>query len=68
MLNYFNIAMLWIKARLGERTSWDGGMLIAVCLLVLVANPIVKLVAWGGLAWGIYTLVKAEYVAVKGKK
>ena len=35
-----------IKARLGERTSWDGVTIIGVSLLVIVAAPIVKLLAW----------------------
>jgi hypothetical protein len=59
-MNYLNIATAWVKSRLGERTSWDGGALIAISILVLVANPVVKLAAWAGLAWGVYTLVKKE--------
>lgn len=59
-MNYLNIATAWVKARLGERTSWDGGALIAISVLVLLAKPIVNLVAWLGLAWGVYTLVKKE--------
>tara|TARA_B100000927_G_scaffold20911_2_gene15980 strand:- start:942 stop:1112 length:171 start_codon:yes stop_codon:yes gene_type:complete len=50
----------FIKARLPERTSWDGGMIIGVSILVLVAAPIVKLLAWPALAYGIWTLVKPE--------
>ena len=50
----------YIKARLGERTSWDGATIIGVSLLVIVAAPIVKLLAWPALAYGIWTLVKGE--------
>ena len=50
----------YIKARLGERTSWDGAVIIAVSLLVIIAAPIIKLLAWPALAYGIYTLVKSE--------
>ena len=39
-----------IKARLKERTSWDGLTIIGVSLLILVAAPIVKLLAWPALA------------------
>ena len=46
--------MDWIKARFKERTSLDG------VSLVLIAAPIVKLLAWPALAYGIYTLVKSE--------
>ena len=50
----------YIKARLGERTSWDGASFIGVSLLVIVAAPIVKILAWPALAYGIWTLVKPE--------
>jgi hypothetical protein len=52
--------MDWIKARLKERTSFDGVSLILMAGLVLIAAPIVKLLAWPALAYGIYTLVKGE--------
>jgi hypothetical protein len=53
--------MHWVKDRLGERTSWDGGMLIAVCGSVILFGGIAKLLAWAGLAWGIWTMLKKEH-------
>ena len=50
----------YIKALLGERTSWDGATIIGVSLLVLLAAPIVKLLAWPALAYGLWTLLKSE--------
>ena len=50
----------WIKARITERTSLDGISLILISILVLMAAPIVKLLAWPALAYGIYTIVKSE--------
>ena len=50
----------FIKARLPERTSWDGATIIVVSLLIIVAAPIVKLLAWPALAYGTWTLVKPE--------
>ena len=50
----------WIKARIKERTSLDGVSLILMAGLVIIAAPIVKLLAWPALAYGIYTLVKSE--------
>lgn len=50
----------WIKDRFKERTSLDGVSLILMAGLVIVAAPIVKLLAWPALAYGIYTLVKSE--------
>tara|TARA_Y100000592_G_C5472009_1_gene320046 strand:- start:2041 stop:2235 length:195 start_codon:yes stop_codon:yes gene_type:complete len=55
-----DLVMSWLKARIGERTSWDGATIIAISVLVLVAAPIVKLLAWPALAYGIYTLLKEE--------
>ena len=55
-----NKAKDWVLARLPERTSWDGATLIAVCGLIVRFGGGVKLLAWAGLAWGIYTLVAKE--------
>ena len=50
----------WIKARITERTSLDGISIILISILVLMAAPIVKLLAWPALAYVIYTIVKSE--------
>jgi len=50
----------WILARLAERTSWDGVSIIALSVAILVASPLVKWIAWAGLVYGIYTLVKEQ--------
>ena len=52
--------MNWIKDRIKERTSLDGVSLIVVCGSVVLFGGIAKLLAWAGLAWGIYTLVQKE--------
>ena len=46
--------------RVAERTTLDGVGLVAVCGSVILFGGLAKLVAWVGLAWGIYTLVKSE--------
>jgi len=48
----------WVKDRAKERTSIDGGALIALSLVVLFAGPLVKVAAFAGLIWGIVTLIK----------
>ena len=48
----------WIEERAKERTSIDGGALIALSLLVLFAGPLVKIAAIAGLIWGVVTLFK----------
>ena len=50
----------WITKRLGERTSIDGAVLIAVGIIVLIAGPFAKLAAYGAIAYGAWTLYKKE--------
>ena len=50
----------FVKARLAERTSWDGATIIAISVMVLVAAPIVKFLAWPALMYGAWTLYKGE--------
>ena len=50
----------WCGDRFKERTSCDGGMLVAGCLCVILLGGIAKWAAWAGLVWGIYTLVKSQ--------
>jgi len=59
-MNYLTIAKDWVSERIGERTSLDGVALIGVCGSIILFGGIVKLAAWVGLAYGIYTLVKKE--------
>jgi hypothetical protein len=53
-------AKKWMLARIEERTSHDGIALIAVCGSVILFGGLAKLLAWVGLLWGVYTLVKGE--------
>lgn len=46
----------WLQARLRERTSWDGVTIIVISLMVLLASPLVRYAAWGGLLYGIWTV------------
>jgi hypothetical protein len=50
----------WSLDRLKERTSLDGIGLIVLCGSVILFGGIAKLLAWLGLGWGIYTLVKSD--------
>ena len=52
--------MDWIKTRISERTSWDGGMLIAVGLIALFATNLIKIAAIAAIAYGAWTIWKAE--------
>jgi len=50
----------WVMDRMGERTSLDGVALIGVCGSVILFGGLAKLLAWVGLLWGVYTLVKSD--------
>lgn len=52
--------MKYLGKLIGERTSLDGVMLIGICGAVILFGGLAKMAAWGGLAWGIYTLLKTE--------
>jgi hypothetical protein len=56
----FEVAKSWVKDRFSERTSLDGAALIAICGSVIMFGGLVKILAWVGLAYGIYTLVKPD--------
>lgn len=50
----------WIMARLAERTSWDGITIIGGSVLILMGAPIIEMLAWPALIWGVYTLIKEQ--------
>jgi uncharacterized membrane protein len=52
--------MNWLKNRLKERTSLDGVALMALGLLVLFMAPLAKIAAGVAIAYGAWTLWKAE--------
>ena len=57
---YLQTAKEWLMARMPERTSQDGVLLIVVCGSVILFGGVVKLLEWVGLAWGVYTLIMEE--------
>ena len=50
----------WILARWSERTSWDGAVIVAVSLSIIIFNGLIWWAAWVALAYGFFTLVKEE--------
>ena len=48
----------WLKTRLDERTSWDGAMIIAVGVSMLIMP--LDLFAYAAIAYGAWTFWKAE--------
>ena len=61
MLNmYIEFASNWIKARFAERTSWDGGVLIAAGISFLLFQNVAVIAAYAAIAYGAWTLWKSE--------
>ena len=59
-MKYIGIAKDWIKGRIGERTSWDGGVLIAMGVIALIAKPLISIAAWIAIGYGAWTIYKKE--------
>lgn len=57
---YMNFASNWVKARFAERTSWDGGVLIAAGVSFLLFQNVAVLAAYAAIAYGAWTLWKSE--------
>ena len=50
----------WILARLAERSTWDGSVIIGISVLALLVSPFVKWAAAAGIAYGVWTIWKKE--------
>tara|TARA_B110000977_G_scaffold128793_1_gene164358 strand:+ start:469 stop:633 length:165 start_codon:yes stop_codon:yes gene_type:complete len=50
----------WIKKRLKERTTMDGAVLIGAGIVFLIFKPLASIVAYGVIAYGAWTVYKAE--------
>ena len=46
----------WIKERLEERTTYNGAVLIALGVVVLIAGPFAKLAAYVAIAYGAWAI------------
>lgn len=50
--------MNWIKARIKERSSLDGVVMIAGGAAIIVFGPLTQLIAYGAIAYGVYTIIR----------
>lgn len=50
----------WIKARLRERTTLDGAVLVAAGAAFIILGPLAKIAAYGVIAYGLWTIYKKE--------
>jgi len=57
---YASLAKSWIKARLGERTTYDGAVIVAVCGSYIIFDSIITIVAYGGIIYGLWTIYQEQ--------
>ena len=50
----------YCKDRLKELSSLDGAVIVGISLGVLVLSPIVHWIAWAGLVYGAYRILKSD--------
>ena len=54
----FGILIDTIKEKLSEVSSWNGGMFIGTGVLIMIGSPILHLVAYAAIIYGIYLVLK----------
>lgn len=59
-MDILTIGKAWVTARLKERTSWDGAVLIAAGVAYIVLGPLAKIAAYAAIAYGAWTIWKKE--------
>ena len=47
-----------VKEKLSEVSSWNGGMFIGTGVLIMIGSPILHLVAYAAIIYGVYLILK----------
>ena len=51
----------WISQRVQEASSHQGAIVVAAAIAVLwFAIPLTKVIVWGALAWGVWSILKQD--------
>lgn len=50
----------WIESRLQERSTVDGILMVAAGAAIIVFSPIAKIIAYGAIAYGAYTIWRQD--------
>ena len=50
----------WVTLRLKERSTMDGVLMIVAGAPIIVFGPLTKLIAYGAIAYGAYTIWRKE--------
>lgn len=57
---YAATTQAWVKKRLGERTTWDGTVIVAVCGSYIIFDSIITIVAYAGIIYGLWTIYEEQ--------
>jgi hypothetical protein len=55
-LGDYQMIKKWIDKRLAERSTIDGALMIAAGAAIVVFSPFAKLIAYGAIVYGVYTV------------
>ncbi len=50
------MAKTWLQARLGERTTYDGVVIVTICGSYILFDSIITLGAYAGVLYGLWTM------------
>jgi len=53
---YGMMAKTWLQARLSERTTYDGVVIVAICGSYILFDSIITLGAYAGVLYGLWTM------------
>lgn len=59
-MNFFDMVWTWLMERWAERSTWDGTVIIALGVVVLIFQNLLPYAAWAAIAYGVWTMLKAE--------
>ena len=54
----FGILIESVKEKIGELSSWSGGMFIGTGVLIMIGSPILHLIAYAAIIYGAYLILK----------
>lgn len=57
---YASLAKAWVMSRLGERTTYDGVVIVALCGSYILFESIITLGAYAGVLYGLWTMYKEQ--------
>ena len=57
---YTSLAKQWVMSRLGERTTYDGAVIVAICGSYIIFDSIITVGAYAGIIYGLWTIYQEQ--------